>query len=89
MFTVTDQIGNTLLSRQIRVERDPHGEKSDFAIKRGMAAAVKGKLGLPSGTSQNMEEDVEFKCYDIGTRTAEDIVINDLLSQLKLCDEKR
>ena len=89
LFTVTDQIGNTLLSRQIRVEREPQGEKSDFAIKRGMAATVKGKLGLPSGTSQNMEEDVEFKCYDIGTRTAEDIVINELLSQLKLCDEKR
>jgi hypothetical protein len=89
VFTVTNQIGNTLFSRQIRVEREPQGRQSDSGTKRGMAATVKGKLGLPSGNSPNVDEDVEFKCYDIGTRMAEDIVISELLSQLKSCDEKR
>jgi len=86
-FNVSDQTGNTVYSRQIRMERELQGGQSDSGT--GMAAAVKGKLGLPSSNSPNVDGDVKFKCYDIGTRMAEDIVISRLLSQLKSCDEKR
>ena len=87
VFTVKDRFGNTLFSRQVRVEAEGIGETT--AKGRRMAAAVKEKLSLSSANSQNAEENVEFKCYDIGTRMTEDIVIEELLSQLKSCDEKR
>ena len=90
IFTVTDQFGNTIFSRRIRCEAD--GDLDATSITSGgkqLAAAVKAKLNLSSTTSQSIEENVEFKCYDIGTRMAEDIVIDKLLSQLRSCDEKR
>ena len=91
VLTVTDQIGNILFSRQLRVEGEPRGVHSDSGTKRGkrMATAVKEKLSMPSANSQNCEEHMEVKCYDIGTRIAEDIVINELLSRLRSFDEKR
>ena len=87
VFTMKNQFGNTLFSRQVRVEAEGIAETTTKG--RRMAAAVKEKLSLSSANSQNAEENVEFKCYDIGTRVAEDIVIEELLSQLKSCDEKR
>jgi hypothetical protein len=106
IFKVSDETGDTLFFRRIRVDIETYKQSSRRLTT--MKHSLSGRWGAGNGSAKSLSSSrnslvseklssiqhvysgkVQYICYDIGTRTREDIVIDSLLQQSTLGGQKR
>ena len=103
IFKVSDETGDTLFFRRIRVDIESYKPSS-----RRLKHSISGRWGAGNGSLKSLSSsrnslvseklssiqyvysgEVQYRCYDIGTNMREDIVIDSLLQQSALGGQKR